>query len=152
MWMRLMGAALAIAVLGADASAQRDGGDRVVGPRMAVQRCLARIDQVGARINEHMQRQAQRCARMVSSLVAEGKAEEAAALAGRCSNALNDAARLGAIRVDRVEEQCIVLLQEIGVPDAGIDLVHRAAVAAKTRIETVLHRALQHVADALAGN
>lgn len=130
-------------------AAERTGGANSR-PFVIVRRCVERLEGIAGRSVQIIEHQALRGVRLVNHLQGEGMVEEAAAAAERGTAHIETVSKNAGVLVDRALENCLTILTRIEAPQAGIDMVNRAAEAAKIAIESAQDRGAQAILDALA--
>lgn len=130
-------------------AAERTGG-ATSRPFVIVRRCVERLEGIAERSVQIIAHQAMRGVRLVNHLQGEGMVEEAAAAAERATAHIETVGKNAGELVDRALESCLTILTRIEAPQAGIDMVNRAAEAAKVAIESAQDRSVQAIQDALA--
>jgi len=143
----LTGCLSALLISTAWAEQRKDASSR---PFVVVRRCVERMENLDERSVRVISHVATRSVGLIDRLQENQMPQEAIAAADRSTAHIGEIAKNANEVVDRVLENCLMILREIEAPQIAFDLVNQAAATAKQNIQDAEERALAAIQDALS--
>lgn len=141
-----------LGALAMPAMAERRGGDRDRGPEAITGRSIHRIQRITHRSVRMMRGQARRCSMAINQLLENEEAEQAAEVAERCIEGINNIAQRGGEVIGNIAERTVSILTELEAPSELAEAVQNAARRATEAIREHRDAVIQRVEDVLAGS